>query len=144
MAIVGFNFTKISAEKSGNVSGKIGINNNIMITDAKDIQVNIASKDSKGLLLKFKYICEYEPKVGKMTLEGDVISIEPEAKVKECIESWKKDKKIDPEITKIVLSHVLSKATVQAIILSKDLALPPPIPLPKMGGEKAKAKPKKA
>ncbi len=132
MAIVGFNFTKINGEKSGNVTGKININNNVIITDVKGIDVNLGAKENKGLLVKFKYVCEYTPNVGKIILEGEIITLETVDTVKKCIASWEKDKKIDPEITRMVLSNVLNKSTVQAVIVSKDLSLPAPIPLPKI------------
>jgi hypothetical protein len=132
MAIVGFNFTNISAEKTGNVTGKININNNVMLTDVSEVDINLGAKEDKGLLLKFKYICEYQPKVGKITFDGDVISIEKGDVVKEAIESWKKNKKIQEDLTRQVLSYILNKSTIQAIIVSKDLSLPAPIPLPKI------------
>lgn len=132
MAIVGFNFTKINAEKTGDISGKISINNNIMIVDAKEVDVSLGDSDNKGLLLKFKYICQYEPKVGNISLEGDVVTLEKSDMVKKCVDSWKKDKKIDPSISAQVLSHVLSKSTVESIILTRDLGLPAPIPMPKI------------
>lgn len=144
MAIVGFNFTNISAEKTGNVTGKININNNVMLTEASEVDVNLGSQDSKGLLLKFKYTCEYQPKVGKVSFDGDVISMEKAEVVKEAVESWKKNKKIQEDLTRQVLSYVLNKCTIQAIILSKDLGLPAPIPLPKINpANKQAEEPKK-
>jgi hypothetical protein len=142
MAIVGFNFTKISGEKLGNITGKININNNVMITDVKNIEVNLGSKGSSGLLVKFIYTCDYAPGIGKINLEGDVVNLEEVETIKKCMDSWKKDKKIDPEITRRVLSHVLSKSTVQAVILSRDIGLPAPIPMPKIESKAAEVKKK--
>jgi len=141
MAIVGFNFTKITAEKTGNVSGEVNISNNVTIIGASEIKVNLGDKDNKGLLLKFRYSCEYTPKIGSLTFEGDVVTLEKADVVKNCVDSWKKDKKIDEDITTRILSYVLSKSTVQAIIMSRDLSLPAPIPLPKIT-KKAPAKKK--
>jgi len=132
MAIVGFNFTRINAEKTGDISGKISINNNILITDAKEVDVSLGDSDNNGLLLKFKYVCQYEPKVGQITLEGDVIALEKADVVKKCVDSWKKDKKIDAALSAQVLSHVLNKSTVESIVLTRDLGLPAPIPMPKI------------
>jgi hypothetical protein len=139
MSIVGFNFTKLSGEKTGGLSGKININNNVMFTDAKQIKVNVGQSDGAGLLIKFKYVCEYKPKVGNLSLEGDVILMEKEEDVKAAVDSWKKDKKVGPELTRQVMSHILNKSTVQAIILTRDLGLPAPIPLPKVQDEAKKA-----
>jgi hypothetical protein len=141
MAIVGFNFTNISAEKTGNVTGKININNNVMLTDVTEVNVNLGAQEDKGLLIKFKYTCEYQPNIGELTFDGDVISLEKAEIVKEAVESWKKDKKIQDDLTRHVLSYILNKSTIQAIVLSRDLSLPAPIPLPKISSdEKASEK----
>ncbi|MCB9358827.1 hypothetical protein H6503_02765 [Candidatus Woesearchaeota archaeon] len=132
MAIVGFNFTKISAEKKSAVKGKININNNVMFTDAKEVDISLGAKDNKGLLIKFLYTCEYEPKIGKIEIEGDLVTVEDAAKIKECIASWKKSKSMDMDLSEKIMAHVLNKATIQSIILSRDLNLPAPVPLPKV------------
>lgn len=142
MAIIGFNFTKIDANKTGGVSGKVNISNNVMITDAKQIEINLGQKGA-GILVKFKYVCSYEPNIGKINLEGDIVFMEPEAVVKASIDSWTKNKTLDKEISKAVLTNALNRGTVEAIILSKELGLPAPIPMPKLGAEPA-AQPAKA
>lgn len=142
MAIVGFNFLKINVERTAAVKGKLSINSNVMITDVKDIDVNLGTKDNKGLLVKFAYICQYGPSIGKIELEGDVVTLEDAEVAKKCVESWKKNKTFDKLITQKVLSHVLNKATVQAIILGRDVGLPAPIPMPKVTGDVASAKKK--
>lgn len=143
MAIVGFNFLKFNVERLSAVKGKLSINSNVMITDIKDVEVNLGTKDNKGLLIKFAYICKYEPEIGKIEMEGDVIVLESAEVVTKAIESWKKNKSIDKSINQAVLSHVLNKATVQAIVLGKDVGLPAPIPMPKItASEKPETKKK--
>lgn len=134
MSIVTINFASIKAERAGNVTGKININNNVMFTEVKAIDINLGSGQQPGLLLKFKYVCQYEPKIGSITLEGDVVAMEKQEVVKAAAASWEKDKKIDPELSRTVLSQVLTRCSVQAIILSRDLGLPAPVPLPKIEG----------
>lgn len=140
MAIVGFNFLKFNVERTAAIKGKLSINSNVMITEVKEVDVNLGTKDNKGLLVKFAYVCQYGPKIGKIELEGDVISLEDAEVVKKAAESWKKNKTFDKVLTQKILSHVLNKATVQAIILGKDVGLPAPIPMPKVTGGKAPAK----
>jgi len=137
MAIVSISFTQIKAEKTGNVNGKININNNVMLTDVSSIDVKLGGGAQKGLLLKYKYTCDYAPKVGKILLEGDVVTVESDDVVKKVVDAWKKDKKVDSEISRKVLAQVLNKCTVQAIVLSRDLGLPAPIKLPSIGAGKS-------
>ena len=140
MAIIGFNFTKISAEKAvGSVTGKVDINNNITIIDVKEIDVDFGTKDSKGLLIKFDYVCKYEPKIGLIKLEADLVDVEDKEVVKKSMESWTKSKIIDKSIMHKAMAYVLSKCTVEAIVISRDVGLPAPVPLPKIN-EAAAAK----
>ena len=132
MAIVGINFTRINAEREGSPTGQININNNVVLNDVKEIDVNLAQNPEKGLLVRFNYSCQYNPKVGRITIEGDVVCIEPAEKIKSAVETWSKDKKVDADISKQVLSQVLNKCTVQAIVLSRDIGLPAPVPLPRI------------
>ncbi|MFT4303090.1 MAG: hypothetical protein ACMXYG_00860 [Candidatus Woesearchaeota archaeon] len=132
MTIVGFNFIKISAEKLAPVTGKVNINNNIMLSDVKEIDVNLGSKDNKGLRVEFNYICDYEPKIGKISLNGEVLIVEDQAKINDSLAQWKKNKTLDKELTHQVMTHILNKSTIQALIMSKDILLPAPIPLPKI------------
>ena len=53
-------------------------------------------------------------------------------KVKEVLDGWKKDKKLPKEIMTTILNSVLTKCNIQALILSEQINLPPPIPLPKL------------
>ena len=52
--------------------------------------------------------------------------------IKEIIAEWKKDKKIKKELMGGILNTVLTKSNVQALIISQQVNLPPPIPLPKV------------
>ena len=62
--------------------------------------------------------------------------MESSKKVSEVMDRWKKEKKLDQELMTKILNSVLMKCNVQALILSQDLNLPPPIPLPKINVNK--------
>ncbi|MFH2020885.1 MAG: hypothetical protein ABIJ34_05695 [archaeon] len=60
-----------------------------------------------------------------------------EAKVKQILTKWNKEKKLSPEMMEEFYNHVLSKCNVEALILGRDIQLPMHIPLPKVtSGEK--------
>jgi hypothetical protein len=131
MAIVSINYNKVHAEKkSQQFSGQISIKNNVSITN---ISIgNIQSSDKqKALVVDFAFSIVYEP-IGIITIEGSVIDIEDETKAKDCIELWDKEKKVDKELTTRVISVVLEKCSIKAIMLSQDIGLPSPVPLPRI------------
>ena len=64
--------------------------------------------------------------------------MEEQKKVEELLNGWKKDKKLPPEVITPVLNMALTKCNVQALILSQEINLPPPIPLPKVQQKESK------
>jgi hypothetical protein len=133
MTVVGFNFTKISSERMQIAKGKINIKNNITITNVDKTDLAFGSSTEAGLLFNFEFKSSYEPNVGEIIMLGDVLYLTDSKKVKEVLDQWKKDKKIPNEIWSDVLNNALSKCNIQALLLSRDINLPPPIPLPKVG-----------
>ena len=133
MTIVGVEFTKISAERQPAVKGKVEIKNNVTIKDVveKDL-VPGKDIDQKGLEFKFEFTASYEPKMAKMIFEGHVLFVGDKKTVEDVMKSWNKDKKIPKEAMTGVLNTALTKCNIQALILSQQINLPPPIPLPKV------------
>ncbi len=131
--IVGFGFTKLSAEKGEPANGKIDINNNVSIKDVKEDDFSLG-KDKKQNVLRFifEFTSKYEPNVGSILFEGELLYMEDPKKTKEILSDWKKDKKLPKELMGGLLNTILTKCNVQALILSQQVNLPPPIPLPKV------------
>ena len=132
MTIVGFNFTKLEAEKKDMIKGKINVNNNVSIKGVEEKKFPLGSEKQKVLSFTFEFIAKYDPNVGSINLVGDVLFMEESKKAKEILDGWKKDKKLPKEIMPSILNTVLSKCNIQALILSEQINLPPPIPLPKL------------
>lgn len=130
--IVGFGFTKLSAQKKQGAKGKIDINNNISIKNVEEADLSLGKDNQNALRFVFEFTSKYEPAVGEMLFEGEVLYLEEQKKAKEILSSWKKDKKIPKELMAVLLNTVLTKCNVQALILSQEINLPPPIPLPRV------------
>ncbi|MBN1646239.1 hypothetical protein JW868_04335 [Candidatus Woesearchaeota archaeon] len=133
MAVIGFNFTKMLAEKAKPTKGNISINNNL---DLKSVEeVKMAVTENKAVLkLNFKFITTYQPDFGRIEFEGNVLFLDDKQKVKEVIDNWTKwikEKKFGTMITEQMIPNILNKCNVQAIIMSKEINLPAPIPLPR-------------
>ncbi|MFA5141368.1 MAG: hypothetical protein WC471_00140 [Candidatus Woesearchaeota archaeon] len=136
MTVVGFNFNKINVERAKPLQGKISINNNISIKGVENKDLSLGSAKQSGLKVAFEYGVVYsneaKEKLANLDLEGEVLLLEQDAKVKDIVKDWDKSKKLSKEMTMQVLQTALSKCNIQAIILSRDLNLPTPIPLPKV------------
>ena len=130
--IVGFGFTKLSAEKKEQVKGKIDINNNVSVKDVVEDNLSLGKDKQNIVKFIFEFTANYEPSVGKILFEGEVLYLEEPKKVKEILASWKKDKKLPKELMGGILNTILTKCNVQALILSQEVNLPPPIPMPKV------------
>ena len=130
--IVGFGFTKLSAEKHEAAKGKIDINNNVSIKDVIEDSFSFGKNEQNVIKFIFEFTSKYEPAIGIILFEGELLYLEEPKKIKEILNSWKKDKKIPKEIMGGLLNTILTKCNVQALILSQEVNLPPPIPLPKV------------
>lgn len=132
MTIIGFNFTKMHIERKAPIAGKISIKNNVAIKDVEKKDFNFGKSKQAGVQFTFEFTVEYEPKIADILLEGEVIDLVDEKRADSLVKDWKKSKKLEPAVMTNILNTVLSKANIQALIMSKDMNLPPPIPLPKV------------
>ncbi len=132
MAIIGSSFTKINVEKKAPVKGKISISSKFLIKSITEQPLGTGITGKKGLKITLEFIWKYEPKIGEMSIEGDTILLLESKKVEEVLNSWKKDKKIPKEIMTPLLNSALTKNNIQALILSRDVGLPPPVRLPRV------------
>ncbi|MFA6088434.1 MAG: hypothetical protein WC755_01095 [Candidatus Woesearchaeota archaeon] len=141
MAIVSISYNKIHAEKSKkHNNGQVSIKNNVAITNVSYGASNHTSQ--KAIIFEFSFSITYEPQVGVITIEGAVIDIEEEKKAKEIVDMWEKEKRIERDLTARVISIVIEKGYIKGILISQDLGLPSPVPLPKVrmdGGNNANA-----
>ena len=137
MAIVGVNFSKISVEKKDMLKGKINITNNIAIKDVKEKDLAPGKElNQKGLQFFFEFASKYEPKAGEIKISGEVLFVGSKKATEDIIKGWKKNKNIPKEAMTAVLNTALTKCNIQALILSQQVNLPPPIPMPKLGAKK--------
>ena len=132
MAVVGFNFTNIIAEKKQVSKGKIRISNNVAIEKVEKSTFSIGQDTQDTLKFTIKFVSKFEPDVGAIELIGNLVVIEAKEQVQEIEEMWKKGKKLPKEVMTEVLNVVLARCNTQALILSRDINLPSPIPLPKV------------
>lgn len=131
MPIVKINVHKVNAERSLKAKGgQVKINNNVSIKDVESLDFSVEGK--KGLKFTFEFSCHYEPDLGKIDVEGQVLYVDEEVKVEEVQSSWKKNKRIPMDVMEQIVNAALHKGNIQAIKVSEDISLPSPLPLPKV------------
>ncbi len=133
MALIGFHFSKISAEKQKSATGKIKVNNNIVITKVQEAKLNMGPSKESGVEFSFTFKANYEPGIGSIVLEGAVVYMDTSEKTKQVLAKWDKEKKLPTELMEEFYNHVLAKCNVEALILGRDMQLPAHIPLPRVG-----------
>jgi len=92
----------------------------------------------KGLKFTFAFNCNYEPDLGKIEVEGQVLFVDEEKKIKEIKKSWDKDKRVPMEVMEQIVNAALHKGNIQAIKISEEVNLPSPLPLPKVQSSSGK------
>ncbi len=137
MPIVKINVHKVHAERNLNAKGgQVKINNNVALKDVEEL--SFASEGSRGLKFTFAFSCNYEPDLGKIEVEGQVIFVDDEKKIKQIKVDWDKNKRVSMDITEQIINAALHKGNIQAIKISEDISLPSPLPLPKVKHGEAK------
>lgn len=136
MAVIGFNLNKINVEKDPDFKGKVSIKNNVTIKEVEKADLFLGKTKQEALRFIFQYTSDYEPKFGKILLEGNVMFVEEKEKVSKILKEWKNGKKIEADIMTVLLNNILSKCNIEALMLSRDAGLPPPVPMPRVGVKK--------
>lgn len=129
MTVIGFNINSVDAKMEPNMERKGNVNVNsspsIISVEKKDVEFPWA-KDV--VTINFKFETKYEPKVGSITFEGEVLY--HTANHKEMVAKWKKEKRMDDTVAIEVLNTIFRRCLAKAIELSADLRLPPPVSFP--------------
>ena len=139
MNVIGFNFTKMSAEKMSQTKPS-NINTNIEFIDVEKDKVEIL-KDSEAANISFKYSLNYEARTddkkqnpkkhGEVVFEGRITLSLNKEESKNLTKSWKK-KKLPNDIKLPLFNLILRRCTPKTIYLQDEVNLPTHIPMPKI------------
>lgn len=132
MPIVGFNFESVSVEKSKPVEAKMQIKSDVHISNIKEEKLPTGKTKTDGLKFNFEFNIAYEPGIGNINLKGHIFYMDDPKELKNIIQTWKKDKKISPQLTAQIINTVLFRSSIKALSLAQDVNLPPHIRLPQI------------
>jgi len=144
MQIVGFNFTKVLAERKPTIGPKTSINTNIEFLDLSKEEIDIL-KDQEALKITFNFSVIYsdtpekeKPKektskeeLGKISFEGVILLTSNSEEIKNLLKSWKK-KEIPNNLKVPLFNLILKRCSTKALDLEEQLNLPSHIPFPQI------------
>ena len=131
MKLVGFNFDKLSVEKTADKTSSLSINTNINILEIKEIKADFFESKQSLLNVGFSYVVDYSPDFAKVEIKGNLFfEFEPKT-AKEILKKWK-DKEILEGVKESLFNIILKKATLKALFLEEEANLPLHIPFPSL------------
>jgi hypothetical protein len=130
MPAIGMNISGIEAKKHEDANVGVKVNTN---TNLKDVREHdLAPLNQKCLSVDFEFVTTYmsqkDKKIAEITISGDVLFLDED--YKKILAQWKKDKKLPDDVSLQIINVVFNKCLKKAILLSDDLQLPSPIPIP--------------
>ena len=132
MTVVGLQINKILVEKIAPVKGKVSVNNNVAVKDVEKTDLTFGTTKQDAIRFTYEFTANYEPKIAHILFEGTVTYLDTPTAIEEISKGWKKDKKVAPEIMTNVINSILAKCNIEALLLSREVNLPPPIPMPRV------------
>ena len=130
--------SKLSKDKKDEIKGNINVKHNLNIKELIEEEI-VLERKQETIRFIFEFLLNYEPEIGFIKIEGHLIYLESPKKLKEIIQTWRKEKKISPEIMQALFNTILAKSNIKALQLSQDINLPPHLPMPRLESQKKSA-----
>lgn len=128
-------FRNLEAKRFSTVAGgPVNVHNNSTLT--------AVSKMNEKLSVNFVFSCNYEPNIGLIRIEGDLFLSDSMENLERAIKEWERSgrKSLPTDMAEKVHNVILSSCVVEAVILSKEVQLPAPIPTPSVSLAKKEIK----
>jgi len=139
MKIVGFNFTKVFAEKKNALTKSPEVKTSVDIFEIKEASSELF-KLKEGLLeIKFSYSIFYEPSFASLIFEGNLLLLVDSKESKDILKGWK-NKELSEEFKANVFNMVLRRANIKAVQLEEEIGIPTHFQMPYLKFEKKERK----
>jgi hypothetical protein len=123
MKLVGFNYTKIEAERLESTKKFESVAQSLNFIELTKDEIDLM-KESNVLKASFEHTIKYEPGFAKIILQGTVLLQAEATVIKEAVKSWKKDKKIIDEIKIPLYKIILNRCALKSLNLEEALNVP--------------------
>lgn len=131
MPIVGFGFTKVSAERKDQLKKQDKVQSSVKITSLKETKIKMSEEEKEALILSFDFNIDYS-NAGKLELLGNIVYYESPDKINELLTAWEKNKTVPPEFGAMMYNFILGKANIKALQLEEEVGLPLHLRLPQV------------
>jgi len=107
-------------------------------TSGQTIQISSKStlthltKAENGLSVGFVFASNYEPNIGFIRIEGEIyVPANPE-EANNALKEWEssENKHLPQEMAEIVHNSIISNCMMETAVISREIQLPPPFPIP--------------
>ena len=129
MRIIGFNLSKISAQRKEKTEGKLEINQNVDIKNVKPEKIPISEEEA--IRIDFAFVITYSKDFARLEFEGNLGILPNKEELKEFKEAWK-NKQIPEKSRVSIFNFIMNKCNIKALDLEDQLTLPTHIPLPRL------------
>ena len=126
--LIGFNLTKVEAEKNPDFDGELEIKSNIVLKELEKYKPKYS--DQESLKVTFEFGIDYK-ELGKVTLHGTVFVILDNKTLKEALKQWK-DKKLPEDLNMVLINIIMQRSSLRALQLEEELGLPFHFQLPRL------------
>lgn len=133
MPVKSLELTSIDAKrfaKSGEKFRNVRVDHNSTVT-------NIVPESDQAALVEFRFTANYTG-IGVIKIEG---GLRFEGEARSLVEMWSQSGKMPNQVASEIHTAIMNACIQEAVIIARDLRLPPPIPLPvvsvKSGGKKS-------
>lgn len=146
MQVIGFNFSKISGQRSQDIKPPFNVNTSVELTNVEKEKVSLI-KEGDPLKVSFQVKLSYLSQDSKdsqkkdkqepgaeLVFEGFLVLLGQPEENKELLKSWKK-KEYSNEIKVPLINIVLERCSVKALELEESLGLPFFPSLPKISAQ---------
>lgn len=137
MRVVGFNFNKMSVERTSSSYEKLSVKTNIDISEIKNVKQDLFKTDEEFIGVKFSFKLDYDPDIAKLEFAGDIVFSMDSKIAEEVIKQWK-TKNIPEDFRVFLYNFILKKSNIKAFQFEEELNLPLHIPLPTVRKEEKK------
>lgn len=127
MTIIGFNFSKISATRNSAPKGKISVNRSCKPTNVEEITIG---GGQKALRYTFEFGVQYKPDIAQFDFAGKMVELVNDDEHQKILDSWEDNEQLPPKSLERVMNELLNRCHVEALLMAKELGVPPPIKLP--------------
>src|SRR3989344_9598861 len=131
MKILGFNFKKISVEKTSDTYENIKVDTHIDISKIEKIDLDFFKGKEEVLSIHFTYKIDYSPSIAQIELKGIILLAVDQKKAKEVLDEWK-NKKIPEEIKFPLFNTIIKKSSIKSLQLEDEMNLPLHFPFPSL------------